>query len=108
MTEKAVPLIYITFSFTAKSQKSNSKLVSGRKVSKEPGRNFPPSYGNLSCSSMLSAIARNSGVFRQNECLREGRSVRFRKAPARLSLKMMEFPDGNCLSQSLNHKRLGR
>jgi hypothetical protein len=66
-----------------------------RKVSEEAGRNFPPANGNLSRSSVLGVIARDSGVFRYNVCLHEGRTVRFRKAPARLFLKMTGVPDGN-------------
>ncbi len=73
-------------------------LVSIRKVSEEPGRNFPTANGNLSRFSILSAIACNSCVFCHNEFFHEGRTVRFRKAPARLFLKRMEFSDENYLT----------
>jgi len=59
------------------------------------GPALPSANGNLSRFSIPSAIARNSGVFSHNEFPHEGRTVRFRKAPARLFSTMMEFPDGH-------------
>ncbi len=72
--------------------------MSIRKVSKEPVRNFPPSNGNLWHFSVLSVIARDSGIFRHKEYLLGSRTVHFRKAPARLFWGNMKFPDGIYLS----------